>query len=146
MTYKQCVLIKNVDIKTAKTVFSDERFINYLIALQPVNIIKWDGIFDGAKAHMRFWFFGWRDFKVVHRNNVEESDLFSFEDFGLVLPFGLTEWVHQHKVIKDKNNIKIIDDLTFTFSNSITGLFFYPILVFPIVIRKILYKTYDWNS
>jgi len=94
---------------------------------------------------MRFWFFGWRDFKVLHRNNVEESDLFSFEDFGLVLPFGLTQWVHQHKVIKDKNNIKIIDDLTFTFSNSITGLFFYPILVFPIVIRKILYKTYDWN-
>ena len=49
-------------------------------------IINWEGTFDGAEAHMKFWFFGWKDFKVTHDENRNEKNLFSFKDIGFLHP------------------------------------------------------------
>ena len=57
MNYKQTVIIKNVSLSQANKTFNDIKFLKYLITLQPVKIIRWDGTYDGAKAHMKFWFF-----------------------------------------------------------------------------------------
>ena len=54
MRYKQTVLIRNVSLKNANETFNDIKFLKYLIALQPVKVIRWDGTYDGAIAHMRF--------------------------------------------------------------------------------------------
>ena len=83
-----------------------------MIALQPVKIINWDGTYDGAEAHMKFWFFGWKDFKVTHGENRSEKNLFSFKDIGSVLPFGLSKWEHTHIVLKKENNVEIVDELS----------------------------------
>ena len=146
MKYKQSVKIKNITIDNAKIAFNDIDFLKHLITLQPVRVIKWEGTFDGALAHMKFWFFGWRDFIVKHGSNVENHNLFSFMDIGSVLPFGLNKWEHTHKVIQEDSNINIIDNIEFACKIKFVEIFIFPILIAPIIVRKILYKTYNWKS
>ena len=146
MKYKQSVKVKNVTIDNAKIAFNDIDFLKHLITLQPVRVIKWEGTFDGALAHMKFWFFGWRDFIVKHGSNVENDNLFSFMDIGSVLPFGLNKWEHTHKVIQEDSNINIIDNIEFSCKVKFVEIFIFPILIAPIIVRKILYKTYNWES
>ena len=71
---------------------------------------------------------------------------FSFKDTGFVLPFGLIKWEHSHKVIEEDININIVDSIEFECKSKSIGLLIFPILIAPIVIRKILYKTYNWQS
>lgn len=146
MKYKQSVKVKNVTIDNAKIAFNDIDFLKHLVTLQPVRVIKWEGTFDGALAHMKFWFFGWRDFIVKHGSNVENDNLFSFMDIGSVLPFGLNKWEHTHKVIQEDSNINIIDNIEFACKVKFVEIFIFPILIAPIIVRKILYKTYNWES
>ena len=146
MRYKQSVIVKNVSLVDAKKVFCDIDFLRYLISFQPVKVIQWDGIFDGAFAHMRFWFFGWKDFMVMHGQNSSDQKSFSFKDMGSVLPFGLTKWEHTHQVFEDGENIRIVDDIEFSCKSIILSYVTYPILIAPIFIRRILYKTYKWNN
>lgn len=145
MVYEQKVRIKNISLKQAKLVFNDKRFLLHLIKLQPVRVIRWDGTYDGAKAHMKFWFLFWNDFQVEHKNNKSSDIEFSFEDHGLILPFSLNSWKHKHVVKKDHNDIIILDNIEFEFNIYILGLFIYPILVFPILIRRVLYRTFNWR-
>ena len=145
MKYKQSVLVKNVSMKSARTAFNNVAFLKHLITLQPVKIMVWEGTYDGALAHMRFWFLGWKDFMVQHKNNSQLKNSFSFKDQGTVLPFRLTKWTHSHKVIKRGENIEILDEIYFDGDKKILALMFYPILIAPIFFRKILYKTYNWQ-
>ena len=144
--YQQSVIVKDISIEAAKSAFNDLNFLKHLIALQPVKVVKWDGTFDGAVAHMRFWFFGWKDFIVEHNSNEEKRSSFSFKDTGSTLPFGLTKWEHTHKVMKINSDINIIDIIHFKCKSKILGALVYPILIAPIFIRKILYQTYNWKS
>ena len=145
MKYKQSVILKNVSIESARIAFSEISFLKHLIAFQPVKIIEWEGTFDGAIAHMRFWFFGWKDFKVKHSDNFKDVNSFSFKDQGLDLPFGLNQWVHEHIVIKRGKNIEIIDEIIFSGNNKFLAIIVYPILIAPIFFRKVLYQTYSWK-
>ena len=146
MRYKQSVIVKNVSLFDAKKVFCDIDFLRYLISFQPVKVIQWDGTFDGAFAHMRFWFFGWKDFMVMHSNNTSDKVSFSFKDMGSVLPFGLTKWEHTHEVLEDGGNIRIVDNIEFSSKSNFLNYLIFPILIAPIFIRKILYKTYNWSN
>jgi len=145
MKYKQSVILKNVSINEARIAFSELSFLKHLIAFQPVKIIEWKGTSDGEVAHMRFWFFGWKNFKVEHCDNFEDENSFSFKDQGLELPFDLNQWVHEHIVITRGNNIEIIDKINFSGNNKILALLLYPILILPIFVRKVLYRTYSWK-
>ena len=128
MNYKQTVIIKNVSLSQANKTFNDIKFLKYLITLQPVKIIRWDGTYDGAKAHMKFWFFGWKDFVVTHAENKQSDSSFSFKDLGTVLPFGLTKWEHTHEIVREGEDIKIVDDIHFIGANRFIMFFVSPIL------------------
>ena len=65
MKYRQSVVIKNVTLQKANETFNDIKFLKYLIALQPVKIINWDGTYDGAEAHMKFWFLDGKILKLL---------------------------------------------------------------------------------
>ena len=65
MKYRQSVIIKNVTLQKANETFNDIKFLKYLIALQPVKIINWDGTYDGAEAHMKFWFLDGKILKLL---------------------------------------------------------------------------------
>ncbi len=145
MKYKQSVLLKDVSIDSVRIAFSEISFLKHLTVFQPVKIIEWEGTFDGAIAHMRFWFFGWKDFKVKHSDNFKDENSFTFKDQGLDLPFGLNQWVHEHIVKERGKNIEIIDKIIFSGNNKFLASLVYPILILPIFIRKVLYRTYSWE-
>ena len=145
MRYRQVVFVRDVSLKKANETFKDIKFLKYLIALQPVKVVRWDGTYDGAVAHMKFWFFGWKDFIVSHGDNEHGKTSFSFKDTGTNLPFGLTLWEHVHKVVEIDSDIKIVDEIYFLGKNRVVMFFVTPILILPIFLRKVLYKTYSWN-
>ncbi|MAV70316.1 MAG: hypothetical protein CMG04_06080 [Candidatus Marinimicrobia bacterium] len=145
MRYIQKVKIDCSDIKKVKGEFNNILFLKHLTKLLPVKIIEWDGTYDGAKAHLAFWFFGWRDFIVNHRENIEDDIKFSFVDEGISLPFYLKSWRHIHGAYKERDLIIIKDEVNFTTNSKFLDLILFPMLMMPIIIRKILYKTYDWG-
>jgi ligand-binding SRPBCC domain-containing protein len=146
MIYYQKVKIKNINFHDVVSSFHDLSFVKFLITFQPVKIIDWNGINNDDRAHFMFWFLGWKDFKVVHENYQKPTNTsFSFIDKGEVLPLGLRYWKHKHSVLYENNEVYIIDDINFEHKN-IFGIFFYPILVAPIFLRKILYRLYFWYN
>ena len=140
--YKQEVLIKNVPTKKVIESFHDKDFVKYLIKFQPVEMISWNGIKSGEKAAFRFWFFGWREMSVVHKNYVLNKNQLSFEDHGEVLPFGLVDWKHEHIVKQVKDGILITDLVSFSGESLRLNSFIKVIMLFPILIRRITYKMW----
>ena len=140
--FKQEVLIKNVPFKKVIESFHDKDFVRYLIKFQPVEMISWSGIKSGEKAEFRFWFFGWREMSVVHKNYVSNKNQLSFEDHGEVLPFGLVDWKHEHIVKQVKDGILITDLVSFSGESLKLNPFIKIIMLFPIIIRRITYKMW----
>jgi len=140
--FKQEVLIKNVPFKKVIESFHDKDFVRYLIKFQPVEMISWSGIKSGEKAEFRFWFFGWREMSVVHKNYVLNKNQLSFEDHGEVLPFGLVDWKHEHIVKKVKDGILVTDLVSFSGESLRLNSFIKIIMLFPIIIRRITYKMW----
>jgi len=146
MLYEQKVVLKNVKVSNVINSFHNKSFVKFLILAQPVKIISWDGIEDGKVAIFKFWFFGWRIMKVVHRGYTISDQHLCFEDNGLKIPFGLTTWNHLHIVETQKNNVLIIDRVTMTCDNRIRAYLIYPIMIFPILLRKILYRIWFYRN
>ena len=142
MKYKQNVKLKNVSFEKVSSGFHDIKLVKFLTQSQPVKIIEWSGIQNGNNAHFKLWFFGWKNFKVEHEAYQKKEDRLYFIDRGVDLPLGIKSWKHQHIVERDNKKIVIKDIVNYSHSNRFVGYFLYPILIFPIVIRKILYKLY----
>ena len=69
----------------------------------------------------------------------------SFIDKGVELPLGIKTWNHKHIVRRNKKVTIIIDILDIEHTNIAIGYILFPVLVFPILIRKFLYKMYFFN-
>jgi len=139
--FKQKVLIKKVLPAKVIESFHDKDFVSFLIKFQPVKIVVWNGIKNGKLAEFKFWFFGWKTMNVIHKNYVLKTNHLSFEDHGNLLPFGLKNWKHRH-IIEKVNNGTLITDLVSFEGNSFKNIFIKPIMLFPIVIRRITYKIW----
>tara|TARA_Y100000590_G_scaffold460227_1_gene619102 strand:- start:455 stop:895 length:441 start_codon:yes stop_codon:yes gene_type:complete len=145
MKYKQTVEIENICFEKATNEFKNINFVKFLTKLQPIKIINWEGIKNNDEAFFKLWFFGWKNFKVKHINYKFNDKELTFIDYGTELPFGLKSWEHKHILENSRNGIRIIDSLKINHGKKIIGLILYPILIFPIVTRKILYKIYFKN-
>ena len=146
MVYKQQVILKDVKVSDVIQSFHDRKFVDFLTALQPVKILNWDGIESGKVASFSFWFFGWRTMNVVHEGYEAEDTYLHFIDKGIKLPFGIDNWIHHH-IVEVKNDNVIISDRVRMHSESRAKLFFiFPIMIFPILIRKITYKIRFYNK
>ena len=141
MKYTQNVILNN-DFSIVKNSFQDIKFLQYLIRWQPVKLISWDGIKNNDKAHLKIWFLGWKDFKVIHKFNEESDIILSFTDIGNHLPLGLSHWEHHHIIKKKNTKVVVTDDLKFEHQYYLIGLLLYVPLIFPIFIRKFFYKIY----
>ena len=142
MRYYQKVKIRNVDFKIVTKAFHSIELVKFLTNFQPVKIISWKGIGDGEIAHFKLWLFGWKNFKVKHEGYKVNKDKLFFIDKGIQLPLGIKHWEHTHIVEYDKKNTIINDIVYFSHSNIYIGYLLFPILMFPIIIRKLLYKIY----
>ena len=142
MSFQQQVFLKNINPFDVIRAFHDLRFVEFLTAIQPVRINFWEGIDNNKKASFSFWFFGWKSINVVHENYHISKDHLSFEDRGTELPFGLNLWQHQHTVKPYDNGTVIVDTVLMDDSTPIKKFWIYPIMIFPILIRRVTYKIW----
>ena len=142
MAFTQKTIIRNVNPIDVVRCFHSHKFIEFLTLGQPVKIESWKGIDNNKKASFSFWFFGWRRMSVVHENYILNREYLSFEDKGLVLPFGLQGWTHRHIVKPYESGALIIDQIHLEEKNILKKYFVYPLMLFPIIIRKITYRIW----
>ena len=153
MAFYQETILKNIKPLDVVRCFHSYKFIKFLTIGQPVKIESWSGIDSNKKASFSFWFFGWRKMSVVHENYSLSQDYLSFEDIGVILPFGLKGWRHQHVVKSHESGAIIIDKVFMDEEKKIKKYFIYPIMLFPIIIRRFTYKIWfnffegkEWTS
>ena len=142
MKYYQKVLLNNMSFKLVSRAFQDIALVEYLIRMQPVKLLKWDGIKTNDTAYFKLWFFGWKDFKVKHQLVEMDSTTLYFIDSGTVLPLGIKFWEHKHIVKKVENSVEIVDSIIIKHQLVFLGYILYPILIAPIFLRKLLYQSY----
>ena len=142
MLYQQKVILRDIDVSIVIQSFHDRRFVEFLTSFQPVKINSWEGIENGKEASFSFWFFGWRDIKVSHDNYVVNDTHLHFEDKGLELPFGFSKWHHHHIVRPYNNGAMIIDKVNMDSNGLLIRYLTYPIMLFPIFVRRITYKIW----
>tara|TARA_B100000424_G_C22910494_1_gene484352 strand:+ start:351 stop:788 length:438 start_codon:yes stop_codon:yes gene_type:complete len=142
MIYKQNVILKKTDFDKVVKSFHSIKIVKFLTRFQPVKIINWSGIQNNDKAYFKLWFFGWKNFRVIHKDYKLKKDRLSFIDKGEELPFGIIFWEHRHTVEKIEKGTLISDVVNFKHSNKYLEYLLFPILMFPIIIRKFLYKIY----
>ena len=116
-------------------------------ALKPpfgkMEIVDFTGSKKGDRVHIRFlspvkaeWI------SDIVADEVTDS-LALFVDLGTTLPWPLATWTHRHIVEKvDEDHSIIVDDITFTASNSILTLLMYPAIFMGFYPRKKIYKKY----
>ena len=146
MLYHQNVKLKGVNISNTIKSFHDRKFVEFLISLQPVKINSWEGIENGMEASFSFWFFGWRNMKVIHDNYNSSETHLHFEDIGLELPFGLSNWHHHHIVQAYEDGVVITDKIKLKSKNSLKMYLVYPIMVFPILVRRLSYRIWFYKQ
>ena len=142
MSFQQQVLLKNINPLDVIRSFHDLRLVEFLIAGQPIRINLWEGIDNNKKASFSFWFFGWKTMNVVHEKYLIGKDHLYFEDRGTELPFGLNLWQHKHTVKPYDNGTVIVDTVLMDDSTPIKKFWIYPIMIFPILIRRVTYKIW----
>ena len=142
MKYYQKVILKNISFKLVVSAFQDIALVEYLIKMQPVKLLKWDGIRTNDTAYFKLWFLGWKDFKVKHKLIEMDSTTLYFIDSGIVLPLGIKFWEHKHIIKKVENSVEIVDSLIIKHQFVFLGYILYPILIVPIFLRKLLYQSY----
>jgi hypothetical protein len=142
VSFQQQVLLKNINPFDVIRSFHDLRFVEFLIAGQPIRINLWEGIDNNKKASFSFWFFGWKTMNVVHEKYLIGKDHLYFEDRGTELPFGLNLWQHKHTVKPYDNGTVIVDTVLMDDSTPIKKFWIYPIMIFPILIRRVTYKIW----
>ena len=146
MQYNQKVRIKNTKFKNVSIAFHSIKLVKFLTNFQPVKIIEWSGIQNQKLAYFKLWLFGWKTFKVKHQEYKLNDNELSFIDKGVVLPLGIKSWKHKHIIKRDGNNTIIKDLVYFSHSNFYIGYLLFPILMFPIIIRILLYKIYFFKK
>tara|TARA_B100001113_G_C20867165_1_gene516640 strand:- start:197 stop:631 length:435 start_codon:yes stop_codon:yes gene_type:complete len=144
LKYSHKVKIESVDFDDVKLAFHQYSFISFLTKLQPVKILSWDGIESGKKAKFKFWFFGWKYLTVCHEKYINTNSRLSFYDKGVDLPMGIKFWSHFHAVRKSEGLVYIEDLFEYRHENKIIEKILYPIMIAPIIVRKITYKLYFW--
>ena len=145
MNYNQKVKIKNITFEKVSLAFHSIKIVKFLTGFQPVQIIEWSGIENGKMAHFKLWFFGWKNFKVKHESYMKSNNELFFIDRGIELPLGVKYWKHKHIIKRNGEGVIIQDLVSFSHANIFMEYLLFPILMFPIIIRKLFYKIYFWK-
>ena len=145
MNYNQKVKIKNITFEKVSSAFHSIKIVKFLTGFQPVQIIEWSGIENGKIAYFKLWFFGWKNFKVKHESYMKSNNELFFIDRGIELPLGVKYWKHKHIIKRNAEGVIIQDLVSFSHANIFMEYLLFPILMFPIIIRKLFYKIYFWK-
>ncbi len=107
----------------------------------PVKLLRFDGSRVGDEVHLALGFGPlsqvWVSEITAETHTDEES---SFVDEGRQLPFFLKRWRHAHRIVREGDGARIIDDIEFSAPLPGMGLLVYPMLYFQFRARRPVYQ------
>jgi ligand-binding SRPBCC domain-containing protein len=123
--------------------FTEDLFTKLSPPFPPVKVIQFDGCKKGdiVELELNFLFFKQRWRSLITDQQTTDTEIF-FLDEGVKLPFFLTFWRHQHRIIKNGNDTIIADEIGFRTPTLLTDYFFYPLLWAQFAYRKPIYRKY----
>ncbi len=121
--------------------FNLELFSKLAPPFPPVEVKEFGGCLKGDKVHLElnFIFFKQDWISDIVDQKRTETEIY-FIDEGTKLPFFLSYWRHQHRLVKNDEGTMIIDDITFKTPTILTDYLFYPLMYLQFLYRKPIYK------
>ncbi len=110
----------------------------------PIKILQFEGSSTGNIVEVKLGVgrlsTNWKS-KITNHGNDEKKAWFI--DEGLVLPFPLTTWTHNHLVYNvNANTCTIVDDISYSTNYKLLDVLIFPIMYFTFWLRKPSYKKY----
>jgi len=121
--------------------FNQKLFTRLNPPFPPVNLLRFDGCQRGdvVAIELNFFLFKQQWVSLILEDGLDERE-FYFIDYGQKLPFFLKYWRHHHRIVKDGNRAKIVDDIHFRSPFSLTDLLLWPVLWLQFAYRKPIYQ------
>ena len=82
---------------------------------------------------------------TVCHENINTNSKLSFYDKGVDLPMGIKFWNHFHSVSQSGDEVYIEDLFEYRHKSKIVEMMLYPVMIAPIVVRKVTYKLFLSN-
>ncbi|MGH1366304.1 MAG: SRPBCC family protein [Calditrichia bacterium] len=120
--------------------FTEELFLALNPPGIPVELLRFDGCIKGDEVHLKLKFPGFPQLwvsEIVDSGN--SDDEIYFIDEGRTLPFFLSYWRHQHRIVRKGSGSTIIDDITFRGKFPFVSILLYPALYLQFLYRKPVY-------
>lgn len=146
LNYFMKILIKTKIEKNYQVLFSLFN-IDLFKALKPpvmsLIVERFDGCKPGDEVHLRMDFFGFFKERWVSRITKEARTEYEvyFIDEGIVLPFPIKNWTHQHRIEKiTELSSYVVDEIDYSSGNKFIDLLIYPGLFLMFLFRVPVYK------
>lgn len=107
--------------------------------MMPLKVLRFDGCETGDEVHLDLGFGMKWIAKIIDHG--EDSGSYFFVDQGIVLPFPLKSWNHQHKILKEGSGSVVVDDIEFSSGYALLDLLLYPLLYSQFFWRKHIYTS-----
>lgn len=122
----------------------DRKLFEALLPKQgKTEIAAFTGSRKGDRVHLKFISPIKADWQSdITEDGVDDNKAY-FVDEGVVMPFGLKSWRHQHITERiDDTSCYIIDDINFEGKNALLTNILYPVFYFGFAPRKGIYQSY----
>ncbi|MCR9142407.1 MAG: hypothetical protein NXI24_09165 [bacterium] len=95
----------------------------------PVELLRFDGSKTGDEVHLELSFPGFKQKWISHitADACDDAECY-FIDEGRTLPFFLSYWRHAHRIQKNGDGARILDEIEFRCPIPGMALFVYPVL------------------
>ncbi|MFT4854889.1 MAG: ligand-binding SRPBCC domain-containing protein [Algoriphagus sp.] len=131
----------NQDYLQVKEGFNETLFKKLSPPFPPVKLLRFDGSAKGGfvTLELNFIFFKQKWTSEIMEDQTTDKE-FYFIDKGIELPFFLKKWTHKHRIVKDKENSIIRDEIDYQAPFWILTWLLYPAMLLQFAYRKPIYK------
>lgn len=129
------------DYRTVMHGFNQDLFLKLNPPFPPVKLLRFDGCHkdDIVSLELNFFLFKQRWTSLILEDGLDDRE-FYFVDAGTELPFFLKSWEHKHRILQDKQETRIIDDIHFRSPMVILDFLLWPVLWLQFLYRKPIYR------
>ena len=129
------------DYQSVMRGFTQELFLKLNPPFPPVRLLRFDGCKKGdiVSLELNFIFFRQQWTSLILEDGLDDHE-FYFIDFGEKLPFFLKYWRHHHRVVRNGDGARIIDDITFRSPFLLMDYLLWPVLWLQFLYRKPIYQ------
>ena len=121
--------------------FNQDLFMALKPPLMPLKLLRFDGCKIKDEVHVQLM--GGILFHSLITDSRQTASEIYFVDEGILLPFFLKSWKHQHSILTQENGgALIVDDITFKSPFWLFDYLLFPIMYLQFYYRKPIYKRY----